>query len=217
MSLTNQLITLFLQIFDMMSIAYNNVNQIYRMFETCILDDTFSEIHIYNTLSMDKKTILNNTHFDSLLKLVFVKYILMYSVHDMYKSLEDILTRMAVTIEDPHLITEIVYFRNGHKYRIFAKKITDSHEITDLLKNPPMHKKYLHATVSDKINITEFVNEHISSFSENNQLTVSDLSDIYWMNKHHDEKILMDCYIKTITDDTIEEITFNFNDIIVLI
>lgn len=217
MSLTNQLITLFLQIFDMMNIAYNKVTEIYRMFETCILDDTFSEIHIYNTLSMDKKTILNNSHFDALLKLAFVKYIVMYSVHDMYKSLKAILTRMAVTIEDPHLITEIVYFRNGQKYRIFAKKITDCQEITDLLKKPPTHKKYLHATVSDKINLTEFVNEHISSFSEKNQLTVSDLSDIYWMNKHHDEKILMDCYVKTITDDTLEEITFNFNDIIVLI
>jgi hypothetical protein len=193
----------------------------YKRLETYVLNDTFIQIKFYNIETQDTFILYNNAWFIRMLFLGILKGLFRYSIIHRYTHLKYILKDHNMEDVDPNVypIMEVVYYRNGITKRYFSKGIRDSTFITELLRNkhPAPAHKYLHASISEKYNITKFLHEHMDSFTEENEITVEELYHLYKMvyNIEEEDK-LEEVYCKLIEDDTLDEYTLNDNDIIAI-
>lgn len=195
----------------------NRVEQAYNDAEMVVLNNTFVVINYYDMYYMKKYNVRNNTRFDQLCWLYIKKYVLGLDItHHLDLS--------GLQLPDDHdkgtNLVEVVYYKNRKQTRYFIKtdELNDDamYQVTQNLHAPMEHcQVYDHATVNDKYNITEFINEHRTSFNEHNQLTTHDIVNILAINAHKVPSDDENTYIKLITiDDDIEETIFPWHSVV---
>ena len=187
----------------------------YNDLEMLVLDGTFVEIYFYDFYTMKKTTLRNNTSVWRVLYLIFVKYILMRST-EVYTHLNNMFTPLMMSATPG--VFEVVHYVNREKQRYYTKADLLDKDLVLHYMRKQAHTKFLYATISDKYNVTDFVNNHITSFHSKNSITVLDLILILMINKHQIPTIGMvdEYYLKVIDDAVLDETIFKDRSSVIL-
>jgi hypothetical protein len=191
------------------------MNDVYNDMEMLVLNNTFTEIYFYDYYKMDKVTLRNNAKVLKVLYLIMKKYWFNLDISNDIK-LHDFFTPLALNSNLG--IFEIVFFSDRRVTKYYTKgDLLDKDLVLHYMKKP-CHKKFLYATINDKVNVTWFINEHISSFHNHNNITVLDITLILYINQHTIPEISEgNHYLKLIDDDTLDETIYKDNSNIILI
>ena len=211
----------------------------YNDLEMVVLDGTVVKATYYDYHIQKKVVFFDNTSVIKVLYLMFLKYVLAQDI-TYYTSLDNAEFNLPGKQEFSSSvtewgITEIVYYHDRQRMKCFTKFgvvyyhhrqrvkcLTKFANVTmDKILNPtkkPQHKKFLYVTISDQCDITRFINDHISSFNETNQVTVHDIYNIAKIDAHLVAPVAWNenIYIKFIDTDTVEETVYRGNDHIIL-
>jgi hypothetical protein len=205
------LIKFYTYIRDVYEYFYEIGQDQYSCLKTNILEDTFTDVFYYDFNKSKKIRLRNNSNIFVLLYLYYYKYCLKKNI-SRYTHLS-ILNYAIPTSESG--IFELVYYSNKKEYKYYTKRNhIDLHEIASLLLSKSS-SKVLYASLLDSYEITEFINEHIQSFTKENDIQVLDLAILLLLQKYevpYDRNL----YIKIIDDSTLEERIFKDNDTIII-
>jgi hypothetical protein len=183
--------------------------------EMIVLNNTFTEIYFYDYYKMEKVTLRNNDAVIMVLYLIIKKLLFGMNISN-DTSIDDFFTPYKLAHDLG--VFEIAYYSNRKKTKYYTKGITLDKEIILKNINKPTHKQFLHATLNDNITITQFVNDHLSSFHDKNNISVLDITLIFYINQHRVPHINEHHhYLKLIDDDTLEETIFKDHDNVTLI
>jgi hypothetical protein len=191
-----------------------SISNFYNALEMLILNDSFTEIYFYDLYDMRKIHVRNNARIFKVCYLIFLKYVLRINIRHRI-SLETV--KLPARLPG-YGIVELVYYNNKEETRFYTKsEELDRNTILTYLQ-AKIHKKFLYATISDKLDVTWFINEHISSFNRSNNICVDELLSILTINRAKVPDVdINGLYIKVIDDDTIEETIFHKQNPIVLV
>jgi hypothetical protein len=160
---------------------------------------------------MSKITLRNNTTFLRMFYLLLKQFVFKQDIRS------DIEVNQFFTTYS-YGIFEIIHYKDRKKKKYYTK--TDGLDKERVLRymNKPIRRRFLHASINDKVNVTCFVNDHLTSFHSGNGITVEDLTNIMFISKH----IIPDIadgnhYLKLIDNETLDEIVFDGNRSIILI
>ena len=186
----------------------------YNDLEMLVLNDSFVQVVKYDFFDKEKVDLVNNTNVFQVLYLFILK-IFGWNIND-YVSLDKLKAPMFCNKENWGGIYEVVYYKDRQETRFYTKsnKFNKEELLSQMTKKT--HKQYLFATISDHCDVTSFINEHLSSFNEINQITFDDFYSIIALNKHNVPLKNLDSYLKLIDDDTIEETIYFGSDVIIL-
>jgi hypothetical protein len=191
------------------------VENSYNDMEMIVLNNTFTDIYFYDYYKMEKTTLRNNSAVTTVLYLIMKKYILGLDITN-ETTLEDFF--IALKLAHDLGVFEISYYSQRNKMKYYTKGITLDKDL--ILKNihRKTHKKLLYATLNDKVNVTDFINDHLSSFHDKNNISVLDLTLILYISKHQIPHIdETHHYLKLVDDDTLGETIFDNHSNIVLV
>lgn len=194
--------------------AREKAENAYNSMEMLVLNDTFTQIYYYDFYKMQRIVIRDNANIFMVLWLLFLKYVLEWDI-SRYTCIDDFFTPYS---HSPHTgLFEVAYFSGKKTHRYYANS---DYLFKDLvlyyLKKKPKHK-YLFASMSDKYNITWFINEHLTSFHAINRLTLQDIVFVLLINKHVQPDVHGGYYLTLVEDDTLEEHTYKDNAEVILI
>ncbi len=203
------------------SYCCDGYNTIYEMVKNKYLDvsmkllnDSFTEVYFYDYIHQKKHHLRTNNSLWMLSYLYIKKFVFGY----------DITTNTCIKkffspfMFEPKLgIFEMVYFTNKHTYKYYTKgnhmnKNYILNNILEFKKGP----KILYASLNNEFNITEFMNQHITSFQKENDITVYDIAMILLINKHRIPSIGNIYSLEIIEDLTLTERKFVDDERIVL-
>jgi hypothetical protein len=186
----------------------------FKNLEDIVLQGTFTEVHGYDLTNQVKCTLRNNT---SLLKLLFLYVVKCWLKQDITKY--TCLQHFNFDDFEDNLLFEVVYYnymRENKRYLTRQSGLTRENILKHITMAIP--SKFLCATISDKVNCTALVNEHLASFNYSNGITVEDLCILYNINHPYRHPVeTYDCYLKLIHDSTLEEKIFQSQEIINLV
>jgi hypothetical protein len=188
--------------------------QIYNKVENLVINDTYAEIYFYDYYGMTCKVLRNNCSPFRLVYLLVLKYILKQNI-DHLTQLHDFFSPLRYMHDMG--IFEVVYYSNGRSKRYFTKgEHLDKDLVNIHMNKKPSPSEYLHASLSDKMTITWFINDHLTSFHSHNHITAIDVATILMIKEHKVPDVSNDFFVKVIDDD-LNEMTFKDNMSIVLV
>jgi hypothetical protein len=186
----------------------------YNDLEMLIINDTITEIYFYSFDDMRKITLRNNTTMYRVILLLIKKYLCGASIA---QDTELVDFTVPLLLTNQRGLFEFVYYKDRKHVRYYTKHAFVNIETITQYSEENVHKKFLYATIDDKYDVTWFINEHITSFHRRNQIIVSDIVSLLYINKH---KVPEECdhghYLKLVDDDTIEETIIKDNEAIIL-
>jgi hypothetical protein len=214
MNFTYRLLTFYSFLCENLKYLYDFGQQKYNDLEMMVLNNTFTEVYFYDYVHMRKRIIRKNNSLPMILYLVFLKW-LGYSTSQYTQIIEFFSPYML--LPDSEGLFEIVYYSNRESKRYYTKGTNlDKGLILHYLRRIPVHK-CLHASLSDKYNVTWFINDHITSFHGKNAIKVIDIALILMINRHQIPPISEGYTLKVLEDDTLEEYTFlEHSDVILM-
>ena len=207
------MLTFYANMLESLKNIQNFADDKYHTLKMLVLNDTFVQASYYDYYYHKKVVLRDNTTFAKVVFLLFVKYSLGMSVRT-FVSFQTLYTPSNSLREWG--VIELVYYLDRKEYRFYTKE-TPLHK-GKLMEQifAPAHKTFLLATISDRCEVTQFINDHLTSFNETNRLTFYDVHHILKLNKvpvppNWDDK----AYMKVIDDDSLEEEVFTGNEVIV--
>jgi hypothetical protein len=191
------------------------VENSYNDMEMTVLNNTFTDIYFYDYYKMEKTTLRNNSAVTTVLYLIMKKYILGLDITN-ETTLEDFFIPLKLAHDLG--VFEISYYSQRNKMKYYTKGITLNKDLILTNIHRKTHKKFLYATLNDKVNVTDFINDHLSSFHDKNNISVLDLTLILYISQHQIPHIdETHHYLKLVDDDTLEETIFDNHSNIVLV
>jgi hypothetical protein len=214
MNISYQLLRMYSFYCETYAFIINIMNSIFDDMQMLVLDQSFVEIYFYEFHTMKKHTLRNNTNIFRVLYLIFLKLVLGYTVCPITMMGEHIIPLSHMYGEG---VFEFIYYTKRQKQRYYTKTTDVSKQIILKYLARAGCMKFMHATISDKYNVTSFINDHISSFHPRNNLYVSDVAVVLLINQHAVPPIYeTDEYYLKVIDDNLEETIFKDNTCIVL-
>lgn len=206
MSLTYTFLSVYSYMCDYFNFFYGHCERIYKDMEMRVLNNTITEVYFYDYFNNQKDVIRNNNQIHKVLFLTILKWF-EYDVKQFIDN--DFLLSESIHLPISGMY-EIVYYseRTPKKYYTRGDKLDVPSILHHMNKKPP--HSVLFATLSDKYNITQLINNHITSFHSKNPIRVIDIVNIMQINQKKSLKfdVKDECYIELIEDDTLSDKRF---------
>ena len=212
------LLTFYSYMVEMFKKIFGYLAGIYSQLEMQVLDGTFTQVYWYNYETNKKHTVRDNTGLWKVIYLIWIKRILKRHTESTksYTSLETV--PWPKCLNDTRMMPskglfEFVFFASNTKLRYYTKNpLALSHDEIVTRLQRPVHKHYLFATMSDKLNVTDIINTHLSSFSYDNIILPNDIYTVFMLEKnnymHHVGCLDVNLFLRLVDGDTLEETVF---------
>lgn len=172
-----------------------------------VLDNRVTDVAFYDLESQTRDTVMSWSNPIKVVWLVFLKLF----AYQMYES--QLCTHRASPIVPAQSgVYEITFFSKQHKWiRTFSRDLNEPQ------CEPQKRGTYLFASVNGKQAVTGFVNDNLASFNAQNAFTAEEavrLINLAALRRKKEDDAPGNLFL--ITDDTLDEINFQGDDIVVL-
>lgn len=178
---------------------------VYNYLEMTVLNETFTQVHFYDYSNNQKHIIRDNHNIFMVMYLMFLKYVMMIDIYN-------IVHMKGLSHKIVHLLEldgcfELNYFKNGKNYKYLTRESMFDVDIIVHNLCQQKNKSLVFATLNDKIDITKFMNDHLSSFNKHTDMTLRDVMYLNTIGAKTRKPILEKYFLKYMDDATCEEVT----------
>jgi hypothetical protein len=182
------------------------VQHYFNYLEELVVNETYTYVSYYDYESQEVLILRDNQSLFAILYLVMLKYVFGYNIKD-YTALETLTHKVNPLLQrEGDGCFELIYYENGRTEKFLTKYLSIPHiELLRKVKKP--QTSIVFGVINDTYDITNFLNEHLSSFNTLTALTLQDVLHIIKMKYKKTLERMEGNFLRYLDDNVFEEKT----------